>query len=255
MAYFSNKYYDPFANKVRVGASVSRIVFDTWELHAEGLVQQGSGRVYVDGACVSSTAAAIGCYAAGTAFAGRPLLDDPRYQGQVLAGFRKIFDDDSFISVEYLFQSDGFSRAQFQSYVNAEAALQQVQSIPGLNLSGIAGANLLGPPTSTDGVPSRFAFTPLDKHYIFITANKPRIKDDFTAQLVLIANLQDLSTLWSPSIIWSTTEWLQLSLLGFIPIAGPNGLAAVAPGTGKYTSEYGAFPQLFRVFFEVRLFY
>jgi hypothetical protein len=255
MGYFSNKYLDAFENKIRVGASVSRIVFDTWEVHAEALLQQGSARVFVNGGCVQNPLAAFGCYKTATPFASQPLLDDPRYQTQALGGVRKIFDDDSFISVEYLFQSDGFSKPQFQNYINALDAIKQVQAFPGFNLNAVAGANLLIPSTSSDGTPSRFTFQPLARHYAFVTLNKPRIKDDFTAQLVLIANLQDLSTLWSPSISWSTTEWLQLSLLGFIPVPGPNGLAATVPSTGRYISEYGAFPQLFRVFFEARIFY
>jgi hypothetical protein len=88
-----------------------------------------------------------------------------------------------------------------------------------------------------------------------VTLQKPRIKDDFSAQLVVLMSLQDVSTLWTPSIAWSTTEWLQLSLVGFIPVSGINSLSAKVPSTGGYASEYGMFPQLFRVFFEVRLFY
>jgi len=61
--------------------------------------------------------------------------------------------------------------------------------------------------------------------------------------------------LWTPSLSWSTTEWLQLSLVGFIPVPGPDGLSAKVQSTGKHISEYGSFPQLFRVFFEVRVFY
>ena len=72
---------------------------------------------------------------------------------------------------------------------------------------------------------------------------------------MVIANLQDLSTLWTPSVIWSATEWLQLSLVGFIPVPGPNALAAKSQASGRYVTEYGSFPQLFRVFFELRLFY
>lgn len=255
MGYFSNKFADAFQNKVRVGASVSRIVFDSWEVHAEGLLQQGSARVFINGACVASDLSAFGCYQSKTAFASQPLLDDPRYQGQALAGIRKIFDDDSFVSVEYLFQSDGYSKAQFQSYFNALDGYRRIQAFPGFMAGSVPGLSLLTPGNSTDGTPSRFTFTPLGRHYAFITINKPRIKDDWTAQLVVIANLQDLSTLWSPSVTWSTTEWLQLSLLGFIPVPGPNALALTVPSTGAYVSEYGAFPQLFRVMFEARIFF
>jgi hypothetical protein len=252
MAYFSNKYNDDFATKVRVGASFSRIFFDTWEVHAETLVQQGSARAYVEHDCVGTVAAAFACQLNHTPFASRARLDDSHFLPQVIAGVRKTFDDDSFLSVEYLFQADGYRPDQYQDLINAYDGVSFARAM------GITpqGANLLFPTASgTDATPSRFTFAPIGKHYGFITFNKPRIKDDFTAQLVLIANLQDLSTLWSPSFAWSATEWLTLSLVGFIPVPGPDALAAKQPSTGKYISEYGSFPQLFRVFFEARLFF
>jgi hypothetical protein len=255
MAYFTNKYLDDFANKVRVGASLSRIFFTTWEVHAEVLTQQGSARVYVDHDCVTDPMAALRCNAAGRPFAARSRLDDPTWLPIVLAGLRKTFDDDSFVSAEYLYQADGYRPDQYQDLVNAYDGLAQARAL-GVNPTALSGASLLLPSTATNGgTPNRFNFVPIGKHYAFITINKPRIRDDFTAQLVVLANLQDLSTLWTPSITWSATEWLQLQLVGFIPAPGPDALAAKVPSTGKYVSEYGSFPQLFRVFFELRIFY
>ncbi|MBK7857551.1 MAG: hypothetical protein IPJ65_02775 [Archangiaceae bacterium] len=255
MAYFSNKYLDDFANKVRLGASVSRIFFDTWEVHAEGLLQQGSARAYVEPECVASPMAAVRCAAQVRAFASRSRLTDPTWLPTAVVGVRKTFDDDSFASVEYLFQADGYRPDQYQDLVNAYDGVAQARAL-GVNPATLMGASLLFPQASGDGsTPSRFSFAPTAKHYAFITLNKPRIRDDFTAQLVVIGNLQDLSTLWTPSLTWSTTEWLQLQLVGFIPVPGPNALAARLQSTGRYVSEYGSFPQLFRVFFEVRLFY
>jgi len=255
LAYFSNKYFDDFENKVRTGASVSRIFFDTWEVHAEALLQQGSSRTYVEHECVADVMAALACNQQKRAFASRSRLDDTTWLPVILAGVRKTFDDDSFLSVEYLFQADGYRPDQYQDLINAFDGINQARA---LGLALPAGASLLIPNAgggSDQATPSRFSFAPTGKHYAFITFNKPRIKDDFIAQLVVLANLQDLSTLWTPSIAWSTTEWLQLSLIGFIPVPGPDALAAKVPSTGKYISEYGSFPQLFRVFFEVRIFY
>ncbi len=255
LAYFSNKYFDDFENKVRAGASLSRIFFDTWEVHAEALLQQGSSRTYVEHDCVVDVMAAFACNAQMRAFASRSRLNDPTWLPVILGGVRKTFDDDSFVSVEYLFQSDGYRPDQYQDLISAFDGINQARAF-GLALP--AGASLLIPNSgggSDQSTPSRFSFAPTGKHYAFITINKPRIKDDFTAQVVLLANLQDLSTLWTPSIVWSTTEWLQLSLIGFIPVPGLNSLAAKVPSTGQYVTEYGSFPQLFRVFFEVRIFY
>ena len=113
----------------------------------------------------------------------------------------------------------------------------------------------LSPTTSTDGVPERFVFDPQMRHYLFITYNKPQIFDDFTAQLVMIANLQDLSTIWSPSVSWSATQWLTLSVLGFIPAPGLDSLAASRPTGGKKVTEYGNAPLAWRALLEARIFY
>ena len=126
----------------------------------------------------------------------------------------------------------------------------------GLPVGAIPGAASFGQPTaSTDGVPQRFSFDPLRQHYLFATYNKPRIKDDFTAQLVLIADLADLSTLWVPSLAWSATEWLTITALGFIPAPGPSGLAATRVSNGAHVSEYTLIPMDYRFFLEARLFY
>lgn len=249
IGYFSNKYYDDFEKKLRVGGSFSRIFFTTWETHAEFLVQQGSARQYIKPQCVGGTILdAQGCLASG-GFVDRK-LNDSSYFPQLLAGVRKTFDDDSFISVEYMYQADGYTRAQFQDQINALDLFNQARAL-GINVP----SSIFSTGTARDGIPSRFSFAPTVQHYAFITAQKPRLKDDFTLQLVLIANLQDLSTLWSPSVTWSATEWLQLSLLGFIPLQGPDALAATVKSTGGHASEYGLLPQLARVFIEARLFY
>src|SRR5207302_560450 len=179
------------------------------------------------------------CFMNKTAFYDR--LSDAYFVPQLLAGARQTFDDESFLSVEYLFQGDGYGRGQYQDVVSGLDLVGQAAML-GFNTGG--SVNPFAPP-STDAVPSRFAFVPNVQHYLFISYNKPRIRDDFTLQMTMIANLQDLSTLWSPQVLWSTTEWLQLSLIGFVPIPGPDALAATAQSTGKRYSEYGSFPQLF----------
>ena len=108
---------------------------------------------------------------------------------------------------------------------------------------------------TVDGVPQRFSFEPLVQHYLFLTYSKPRIFDDFTAQLVTLVNLQDFSTLWTPSIAWATTDWLTLSVIGFIPAPGPDSLAAKITGTDRHITEYANLPTAYRVLLEARVFY
>ncbi|MFT3840648.1 MAG: biopolymer transporter ExbD [Myxococcaceae bacterium] len=255
MAFYGNKYNDDFTNHLRVGGSFSRYFFKDYELHTEFIVGSGSARSYVNGACVTSVMAAFTCAANKTSPLGATRLDDPTLNARILIGTRRQFDDDSFLSVEYLYQSDGFTKQQFQDYVNAADLLHQARAA-GIPLGGIPGASNFGQPaTAGDGVPQRFSFDPLRQHYAFITFNKPRIKDDFTAQLVTIADLSDLSTIWNPSLSWSATEWLTITALGFIPAPGPDGLAAKRVSNGKYVSEYTLLPLDYRFFLELRLFY
>ncbi len=44
-------------------------------------------------------------------------------------------------------------------------------------------------------------------------------------------------------------------MLGFIPVKGPDALAARQPTGNKPVTEYGSFPITYRVLFEARIFY
>ena len=251
MLFYSNLYGDTFKNKVRFGGSFSRYFFTDYELHTEFLIQTGSGRDYITPECVTSQQTALACGIAGTAFVGKTRLDDGVFYPKVLVGTRRQFDDESFLSIEYLYQADGYTKSQYQDLVNALDLIQQAKAmgvppefIPNLS----SGATV-------DGVPQRFSFEPLAQHYLFLTYSKPRIFDDFTAQLVTLVNLQDFSTVWTPSVNWSTTEWLTLSLIGFIPVPGPDTLAARQKGTPNRITEYSNLPLSYRVLLEARVFY
>ena len=106
-----------------------------------------------------------------------------------------------------------------------------------------------------EGLPQRFRFVPVTRHYAFLTFQKPKIRDDFTVTATVIANVSDLSTLVAPSVTWSTTEWMTLALSGFVPIPGPSALAATVPSTGEHVSEFELLPYTFRVLLQARLFY
>ena len=250
MLFHSNLAGDSFKNKLRFGASFSRYFFTDYELHTEFLIQTGSSRDYLNSDCLKSTTAALACNSKGTSFVSKSKLDDGSFFPKVLVGSRRQFDDESFLSVEYLYQADGYSQAQFQDQVNAFDLILQAKAL------GVPANRLpnLSPSASTDGVPQRLAFDPVGQHYAFLTYSKPRIFDDFTAQLVTIVNLQDFSTIWTPSLTWATTDWLTLSAIGFIPIQGPDALAAKA-STGNFYTEYSNLPLQYRVLLEARVFY
>lgn len=253
MLFYGNRYSDAFEDKVRVGLSFSRYFFTDYELHLEALIQSGSPRDFIEAPCVASTLEAFKCHLRGKPFVRKKLLDDPQLYPRVLAGTRRQFSDESMLSIEYLWQADGWTRSDFQSFANGLDLVREARA-SGLPLSASPAAGALFGATSADGLPTRFSFEPRGQHYLFVTFQKPRIKDDFTAQVVVIANLVDLSTMWTPSVAWSATEWLTLTLFGFFPLQGPDRLSEKTP-SGALVSEYGTLPFEYRVMFEARAYF
>jgi hypothetical protein len=97
---------------------VSRVFFGTTEVHGEILVQSGSARMYFNPACVTDAATALACSANQEVFVSRTLLTDPALRPNILAGARHTYPDYSLLSAEYLFQSYGYTTAQYQDQVN-----------------------------------------------------------------------------------------------------------------------------------------
>lgn len=231
--YFSNYYQDAFANKSRVGLSFSRYFFTDYEIHLEALLSRGSSRAFPVRACAESVDL---CTTA-------PMLtsktEDRTLYPRLLLGTRRQFADQSLFSLEYYFQGDGYSGQEFSDTVkllayakNAAAAMQ---------------------PDSNTALPQRYAFEPMRRHYLIASYTKPRIFDDWTAGLVVIAGLGDLSGIFSPSVTWSAREWLTLGAYAYIPIHGFGVGEAQAADRGF--SEYALSPSTVRVLFEARGYY
>jgi hypothetical protein len=242
MYFFSNAYADNFHNKSRLGLSFSRYFFTDYELHVEALMQEGTNRQYVNPACIAQgIASGVQCYAAGTPLYGAFNQDDGRFYARVLVGSRRVFVDESQLSIEYLYVGDGLTPGQFKNYATGLALAQQAPiSITTTN-------------TNTGGLINRFTLDPLRRHYLFLNYSKPKIFDDWTVGAVVIAGLEDLSGLVAPSVTWNTFEWLNLQITGFIPVK-TTALGADI-GNGKKVSEYSLVPFDWRVLFEARFFY
>lgn len=249
MLFYSNRYGDAFEDKLRFGASFSR-VFDALEVHAEALLHLGSARAVPNAGCLSDEPAAFACLRAGTPLFAATRLEGEDLHAQAIAGARYQTENETLLSAEYLFQSDGYGPSQFQSVVNAltlaEAARQRGLPPPDLGMFGGTG--------SSSGS-SRFTFEPLGQHYLFLTLQRPRIAEDFTLTLVGMASLQDLSGLLAPSLSWSATEWLTVTASAFLPWAGPDALGAQRPDTLQPVHEYSLVPIQARAMLELRAFY
>ena len=251
MLFHSNLYSDDFEDKTRLGFSFSRYFFDDYELHLEALVGRGSARSYSTPGCLDSGEAAVACVQRGDPLISQRRLDEKRLRPHILIGTRYQFSDESLLSAEYLYQADGLKRSEFQDVVNGLSLLSVAHEF-GLDTSRVL-QQLLG--ATSEGLPQRFRFVPISRHYAFVTFQKPKIRDDFTVSAALIANLSDLSGLLAPTVAWSTTEWMTLALSGFVPFAGPSSLAATVHATGEHVSEFELLPSSYRVLLQARLFY
>ncbi len=251
MFFYGNQYNDVFERKPRVGLSFSRYFFKDYELHVEALFQSGSTRDYVNGKCVTSGLAAAACVKDGDAVISKRELNSTTVLPRLLVGARRQFDDDSMLSIEYLYQADGYTPEDAQNLVSGLDLVRQANAL-GIAVPGVS--NFFSG-SSADGVPQKFSFEPTRRHYLFASYQKPQIRDDFTFQLVVIANLEDLSTMWTPSLAWSVTQWLNLSAFVFLPVPGLIEKGSTVPSTNEVMTEYGMVPMTFRAMFEARLYY
>ena len=198
--------------------------------------------------CVTDIAAAAACAASGTPLGDRSKLDDGTPVVKGILGARYTFEDDSLFGVDYALYTDGASDAEWRAFLQALVLARARAGLPvpaGLGPTGEGGA---GP---TGGTPQKFRFEPQRRQYLFVNFIKPRIKDDFTLNLTLIASLQDLSGQFSPYLIWQAREWLTLTTQLFVPIP------AVFPIDvgGAHYAEFGLAPADYRGLISARVFY
>jgi hypothetical protein len=256
MLFFSNRYRDLLDRSFKMGASVSRILFDALEVHAEALAHAGSSRSYPNHGCLVDLPGALGCARRGEPFMERRQLGGESLTTRALLGARYQLDDDTLLSAEYLFQSDGYTRQDLQSLVNALALVRAAGQI-GLDPAVVGVGAGVGPGagSAADGSPQKLSFEPLGRHHLFLSFSRSRIRDDFSVSAVLMGSLQDLSGLFSPSLSWQATEWLTVTASGMVPFPGWREWAATIPETDEPVSEYTLLPLDYRAILQVRAFY
>src|SRR5262249_1196661 len=160
----------------------------------EALFQTGSARTFVNHYCVTPGGGPFtaGCPDPTKAF-GPSKLDSDTFYPRVLVGGRTMFSDESQLSIEYYYQSDGSSALDVEDAVRGLILAKRAQEM------GLVGGGAEGGGTS-GALPLRFTFDPLRRHYLIASYSKPKIHDDWTVSLVLIAGLRDLSGMISPTI-------------------------------------------------------
>ncbi len=260
---------DPREASPRLSLSLSRVFFEIHELHFEGMVQAGSDRLSADPECLSGIdgadsddhAAALGrCLFAGRSPLRRASLDDDDLRPRWIVGTRSMFDDESMLSVEWLYQADGLTQDALQDVFTLQGVVGDMSRTGTVPATALFGAEA----TTGQGAPTRLAVTPLRRHHAVVSWQRPHIMDDFTVTATALLALEDLSSIVSGNVSWQTTEWLTLSLWGFLPTPSlPRALAAAGMDgaesvlwpvvvDGDLYGEFDTAPFAGRLMFEAR---
>jgi len=246
MYYFSNLYQDGFKNKSRIGLTFSRYFFTDYEFHAELLLQSGSSKNYFNTKCLNDLFAIAQCQAQNTPIMGPFKLEKIDFYPRLLVGARRVFSDESQLSLEYYYVGDGYDHTQFQAFSQTLAFEKQKSN--NFNSSFFYNTN-----NQNSSLVSRFSFDPLRRHYLFLSYSKPKIDDDFTISAQLITGLEDLSGIIIPSVSWNAREWLTLQLNAFVPFYGI--LLNTAQVNEKSYWEYGLTPFDWRITLDIKAYY
>lgn len=263
-----NRYgSDPRENSARLAMSLSH-VFDIHEVHFEGLLQQGSDKVRVTRECLSNTGtndddvgALATCVATGVVPISRDRVDSTDATVRFLAGTRSMFGDGTTVSVEWLYQSDGLMPEEWQDLATLQTRVGD------LTRRGTFDPSALSVGQDTTGQPLRLAVTPFRRHHVILGYSRPQIFDDFTITATSITAVEDLSSIVTASLAWQTTQWLQLSVWGFVPVPslarvldaagvdGGNDVLWPAIVDGTAVGEYDAVPFSARGVLEARVWF
>jgi hypothetical protein len=213
-------------------ASASRVFWGQLELHVEALAQRGREALLADPACLPGL---LPCLQAGRPPAARLGLDTRRVFIDAIGGGRINFEDDSLVSIEWLYRGTGLSAAEFRGRRELAEALEAAGPFLPAGAAGALAEQLLG--SGRPGQPGRFAFEPQRRHYLLAVAQKPRLLDDFTLSASAIVGLEDGSGVASPSVKWSVREWLELTAAAWIPFGPMDGELRAAPYRSRATLE------------------
>ena len=206
-------FYDRGKNRHSVGAAMSSVIGDIYEIHAEGIVHMGSP----DRPPMSAVDAC-----------GPGLGPMPTSGGSAVIGARRDWSDRSLIAVEYLFNSGGYTPDEYR-LVRTE--------LPCLRAAAKVAA--LSDPTRPTAITSPVVL--VRQHYMSVLAQKPHLADEGWLEHIgvsggAIVSLSDGSTIIQARVDY-TVEALAVSLVGAAFLGPGGGEVTLAPTRGLLTVE------------------
>lgn len=206
-------FRDQGKDRHSLGAALSSIVADTFEVHAEGIAHFGS----VDRPPMQAVDAC-----------GPALGEGPKLGGAAVVGARHDWSDHSLVSVEYMFNSGGYTPDEYRLVRSELPCLRAAAKVAALTEPARA------PALATPLVLVR-------QHYLSVLAQRPHLTEDGWLEHLgvsggAIISLSDGSTVLQARLD-ATFGMLTLGLMGALTLAPNGGEMTLSPTRGIATLE------------------
>jgi hypothetical protein len=172
---------------------------------------------------------------------------EARFEPEVNAviGAHYQFENDALLSFEYLLNQKGLSEKQFQKIIDFIYAPKV------FSRSTPSGVQTNQPSVSTqEARSSSFSM----KNYGLLAFQGYKITDDILLNYTMVTNLQDSSSMASPSVSWTPEQWVNLSLSSTFYFRLLSHKGALKPD-GKRLSEFEMIPYTSLIALNIKAFY
>lgn len=169
-----------------------------------------------------------------------------RFEPEVNAviGGRYQFENDALLSFEYLLNQKGLSEKQFQNIIDLIYAPKM------FTVSGPVVQTSQPSVSSQESSSSLFSM----KNYGLISLQGYKVTEDISLNYSMVTNLQDSSTMASPSISWLPEQWVNLSLSSSYYFRLLTNKGALKPD-GKRLSEFELNPYRAIISLNIKAYY
>jgi hypothetical protein len=233
LLYYNQNYQSRFDRVWHYGGSFSRFFFKEYEGHIEALVQKGSSRSYFHRQGVS--------------------FKDSEYMPKILVGGRYQFLDDSLLSLEYLYQAEGYTSQQYEDFISFLGFYQNQKTQTQQNPTQKSQTNQTSQTSQSFLNPAESLKDQWMQHYLILNYQRFKATEDVFLGASVIENLIDASGFLFVNALWVPTQWLNITLTGgttFIPLSTTGVLYK-----GKRYPEYGLVPIQYRMGLEVKAYF